>query len=100
VVAVVPTGSSAPTFDLTVEDEHEFFANGVLVHNSSDTLIYARKLVARMYEAGLVVRESDSRAPMSYADPMGLGGDDDELGAGADDAFDSWMHGQADDWGV
>jgi hypothetical protein len=69
-------------------------------NHSSDTLIYARKLVARMYEAGLVVRESDSRAPMSYADPMGLGGDDDELGAGADDAFDSWMHGQADDWGV
>jgi phage terminase large subunit len=27
-------------YDITVEDEHEFFANGVLVHNCSDALDY------------------------------------------------------------
>ena len=28
-------------YDLTVEDSHEFFANGVLVHNCIDALRYA-----------------------------------------------------------
>jgi intein/homing endonuclease len=29
-------------YDITVEDEHEYFANGVLVHNCMDALRYAR----------------------------------------------------------
>ena len=28
--------TSVPVYDLTVDDEHEFFANGVLVHNSTE----------------------------------------------------------------
>lgn len=30
-----------PVYDLTIEDAHEFFANGVLVHNSIDGGRYA-----------------------------------------------------------
>ena len=30
------SGFAVPVFDLTVEGEHEFFANGILVHNSHD----------------------------------------------------------------
>lgn len=39
VVGVRPKGT-ADVFDLTVEGEHEFFANGVLVHNSMDAIRY------------------------------------------------------------
>lgn len=31
-----PSGRTVPVYDLTVQDEHEFFANGVLVHNCMD----------------------------------------------------------------
>jgi len=40
--AVSDAGKIAPlVFDLTVERDHEFFANGVLVHNCVDALRYA-----------------------------------------------------------
>jgi hypothetical protein len=32
---------AVPVFDLTVEDQHEFFANGILVHNCVDSLRYS-----------------------------------------------------------
>jgi hypothetical protein len=41
VISVRPTGRSERVFDLTVEGEHEFFANGVLVHNCNDYLNFA-----------------------------------------------------------
>lgn len=37
---VKPAGNAA-VYDLTVEDAHEFFANGILVHNSMDATRYA-----------------------------------------------------------
>jgi hypothetical protein len=40
VVAVRPSGRVEAVHDLTVEGEHEFFANGVLVHNCVDALRY------------------------------------------------------------
>ncbi len=35
-----PTGEHRSVYDLTVDGAHEFFANGVLVHNSMDALRY------------------------------------------------------------
>lgn len=35
------TGSTEPVYDLTVEDQHEFFASGILVSNCWDALGYA-----------------------------------------------------------
>lgn len=40
VLSSKPAERSAPVYDLTVENDHEFFANGVLVHNSMDSLRY------------------------------------------------------------
>lgn len=37
---VVATGRAESVYDITVEGEHEFFANGVLVHNCASTLVY------------------------------------------------------------
>ena len=34
-------GIEKAVYDLTVEDAHEFFANGVLVHNCIDATRYA-----------------------------------------------------------
>ena len=43
VVERVQGQSSLETvYDLTVEDAHEFFANGVLVHNCIDALRYSQ----------------------------------------------------------
>jgi hypothetical protein len=42
VVQCVRDGEIEPAvYDLTVEEQHEFFANGVLVHNCMDSLRYA-----------------------------------------------------------
>jgi len=41
VVNVKKTGQREQTYDLTVACQHEFFANGILVHNSVDALRYA-----------------------------------------------------------
>lgn len=60
-------------FDLTVEDEPEFFANGVLVHNSSDTIVYGHRLIAAMFESGQVTHDAKTSPPKNYSDPMGLG---------------------------
>lgn len=65
-------------------------------NHSSDTLIYARKLVAKLYESGVVSKESGpDREPTDYADPMGL--DADDPAGGIDGLFDSWHNGQTDD---
>jgi len=37
----------APVYDLTIDAVSEFFANGILVHNSLDALRYAVMLVDR-----------------------------------------------------
>ena len=36
VVALIESGRAQDVFDLTIEGAHEFFANGILVHNSMD----------------------------------------------------------------
>jgi len=41
VLTVTEAGTADKVYDLTVEDQHEFFANGVLVHNCIDALRYA-----------------------------------------------------------
>lgn len=41
VLAVAPTGKRAPVYDLTIDGRPEFFAGGVLVHNSMDAARYA-----------------------------------------------------------
>ena len=40
VLTVTEAGIAKEVFDLTIEDQHEFFANGVLVHNCIDSLRY------------------------------------------------------------
>jgi Intein splicing domain len=40
VLAVEKMPYQRPVYDLSVEDTHEFFANGILVHNSWDTFKY------------------------------------------------------------
>ena len=42
-------------YDLTIEDEHEFFANGILVHNCVDSLALANKASQEMY-GGISIR--------------------------------------------
>ena len=44
VLSVLDTGDKYTVYDITVEDTHEFFVNGLLVHNCIDALRY---LVAR-----------------------------------------------------
>ena len=84
-------------FDISVDGEHEFFANGVLVSNSTDTLIYGRKLIAHLFDTGTVEHEA-TPAPV-YVDPMGLdaGGEDppDEFADLLSDPGyqDSWGNG-------
>ena len=34
-LSVQPTGNNEPVYDLTVDDAHEFYANGARVHNCS-----------------------------------------------------------------
>jgi PBSX family phage terminase large subunit len=41
VLTVTDAGIASEVFDLTIQDAHEFFANGVLVHNCIDALRYA-----------------------------------------------------------
>jgi hypothetical protein len=40
VLALENTGKSENVYDLTIEEDHEYFANGILVHNCIDTLRY------------------------------------------------------------
>jgi len=70
-LAVEPTGRIEPVYDLTVEGEHEFFANGVLVHNSSDCAIYGRRLIAHLFEIGSVSTDTPRKSE-AYKDPQGL----------------------------
>lgn len=41
VVKVVSVGIAKAVYDLTIEDKHEFFANGILVHNCIDSVRYS-----------------------------------------------------------
>jgi len=40
-VSTVNTGKKSSVYDLSVEGEHEFFANGILVHNCSGLMMWA-----------------------------------------------------------
>lgn len=40
VQCVRDTKTSVPVYDLTIEDQHEFFASGILVHNCFDAIRY------------------------------------------------------------
>lgn len=50
--AVVENGILPEVWDLTVEDEHEFFANGILVHNCIDSLRYSLSPLIKDSEPG------------------------------------------------
>lgn len=39
--SIVRSGQREAVYDITVEHDHEFIANGVLVHNSLDAARYA-----------------------------------------------------------
>jgi len=54
---------SVPVYDLTVFEDHEFFANGVLVHNCADALSYISQLSVTTY------RDSEEDAGEEY-EPM------------------------------
>ena len=41
VLSVVDIGKANKVYDLTVKDEHEFVASGILVHNCIDAIRYA-----------------------------------------------------------
>jgi hypothetical protein len=41
VISICLLNQSAPVYNLEVEGAHEFFANGILVHNCLDALRYA-----------------------------------------------------------
>lgn len=41
VLSVVDIGKANKVYDLTVKDDHEFVASGVLVHNCIDAIRYA-----------------------------------------------------------
>jgi len=54
------------------EDAHgRLKENKAQANHSTDTLVYARKLVATLYESGVVVQD-DAAARGPYADPQGL----------------------------
>jgi len=40
VFALENTGKKEEVYDLTVDEKHEYFANGILVHNCIDALRY------------------------------------------------------------
>lgn len=61
VLASRAANRTAPVFDLTVEHAHEFFANGVLVHNSMDSARYA--VVGRFGKLSGTVYRSTSLPP-------------------------------------
>ena len=44
VMRITPVVEPSPVFDLTVADAHEYFANGVLVHNCNalETYVFMR----------------------------------------------------------
>ena len=70
-IAVRSTGISEPVYDLTVAEDHEFFANGLLVHNCTwqptDPLSPGR-IDASVYLAyGLLPVPSAGRADASGA---------------------------------
>ena len=63
---------SVSVYDLTVEDEHCFFANGILVHNCHDC-IQAIALEARQVTVGrsfLVPDKEDMQSSQGIARPL------------------------------
>jgi hypothetical protein len=67
----VPVSGRHPVYDLTVDGCHEFFANGILVHNSMDQMRY----VCRYVDAHLMPGWDDAYTPYSGRSPT-----DDESG--------------------
>jgi hypothetical protein len=67
VVSAARTGHAEPVFDLTVDGAHEFFANDILVHNSSDLVVYGLREIAALFESGQVAQDEK---PRSSADKM------------------------------
>ena len=50
VATIRNTGYLAPVYNLTVANTHEFFANGILVHNCMDALRYGISSYEEDYE--------------------------------------------------
>ena len=47
-LAVVKTGAAEPVYNITVEGEHEYFANGILVSNC-DAMLYIVRAMSPVY---------------------------------------------------
>lgn len=62
VSCVFNTNTTGLTFDLTVENEHCYFANGILVHNCSQALSY-------LHDAGWLKLPDDYEAIEEYREP-------------------------------
>jgi len=54
VLAVTDAGIARKVYDITVEHDHEFFANGVLVHNCIDALRYAAEAIRKNKEREII----------------------------------------------
>lgn len=70
-----------------------------LANHSTDTLIYGRRMIATLFESGVIDGEGGAAAP-AYVDPQGLGDgsddpadDDDSLLASATYDEDGWGNG-------
>ena len=68
---VYATGRNEDVYDLTVEDAHTFFANGILVHNCMDAMRYAMMGVAITGRGGFIgsVEEDDWKERYKYDVP-------------------------------
>ena len=64
VVAVRNTGKSEPTYNLEVEEPHEYYAHGVLVHNCIDPLRYWTRAEAFMYRESIKSMDEQKRQAM------------------------------------
>jgi hypothetical protein len=65
VETVSAAGKCARVYDLTVEEDHEFFVNGVLVSNCIDALRYACEAARRA-----PVRKAFDAVPLPVASPF------------------------------
>jgi hypothetical protein len=68
VVALTESTGTSPVFNLTVDGAHEFFANGILVHNCD-----AKRYVTRYLDgaAGPVERDDYALGSTIYGDSDG-----------------------------
>ncbi len=70
-VAASIDAGKADVYDLTVEDVPEYFANGILVHNSVRNLLYAYKTIETTMPLSYFVAEKMQQAQDNYQQAYG-----------------------------